>query len=124
VADLAPLAGLTALQTLTCRGFRIATFPESLFDRPLLEFLVLYDGTLGDVPAEGLSQSLANNCLPRLRAHLRDLRAGAEPMRDARLLVLGNGRVGKTQLCRRRSASPTTRPLRPPPTASPSAPGR
>jgi len=37
-----------------------------------------------------------------LRAHVRDLdAAGAEGVADVKLLVLGNGRVGKTQLCRR-----------------------
>lgn len=48
-----------------------------------------------------LSQRYRDNCLPRLRAHLTDLRAGAEPLRDIKIVVLGKGRIGKTQICRR-----------------------
>src|SRR6516225_11160744 len=48
--------------------------------------------------------ALSNNymsCLESLRAHLSDLRAGAAAVPDVKLMVLGNGRVGKTQICRR-----------------------
>ncbi|MEZ4434067.1 MAG: COR domain-containing protein [bacterium] len=48
-----------------------------------------------------LSQDPIDNCLPRVRAHLRDLDAGEVPLRTTKVIVLGNGRVGKTQLCRR-----------------------
>lgn len=60
----------------------------------------VYASALAGVPAEVLSQQFNDNCLPRLRAHLADLKGGAAPMRDAKMLVLGNGRVGKTQLVR------------------------
>jgi internalin A len=36
-----------------------------------------------------------------LRAHIDDLQAGAAELRTTKVIVLGNGRVGKTQLCRR-----------------------
>jgi len=101
VSDLAPLAGLTHLQSLDCSHCRITAVPDGLFDRPTLEMVFCYQGTLADIPVEVLSQEMFDNCLPRIRAHLRDLEAGAERMRDAKMLVLGNGRVGKTQLCRR-----------------------
>ncbi|MFO1155940.1 MAG: hypothetical protein U1E43_03825 [Rhodospirillales bacterium] len=39
--------------------------------------------------------------MPRSAArHFADLEAGAATVNDAKLMVLGNGRVGKTQLCR------------------------
>ena len=48
-----------------------------------------------------LSQHWVEDCRPALQAHFADLAAGAisEPM--AKLVVLGNGSVGKTQLCRK-----------------------
>lgn len=100
VANLGPIAGLTGLQSLNCNGCRIARFPEGLFERESLQEVLLHKATLGEVPGEVLSQSGNDNCLPRLRAHFRDLGAGAVRVRDAKLLVLGNGRVGKTQLVR------------------------
>jgi internalin A len=66
---------------------------------------VLYRSRLPDVPAEVLSQGLGDNCLESLRAHLRDTAAGAEAV-TVKLLVLGNGRSGKTQLTRRLANQP------------------
>jgi internalin A len=50
---------------------------------------------------ETLSQQSGENCLDALRAHLRDLEAGEATIRDMKLLILGNGRAGKTQLRRK-----------------------
>ena len=55
---------------------------------------------LDHIPAEVLSQSDGDNCFHRLRDHYADLDQ-AKPLRDVKLLVLGNGRIGKTQVCRR-----------------------
>jgi internalin A len=41
-----------------------------------------------------------------VRAHFQDLAEGGVDSRDIKLMVLGNGRVGKTQLCRRLRDSP------------------
>ncbi|MEM1345730.1 MAG: leucine-rich repeat domain-containing protein [Pseudomonadota bacterium] len=101
VADLTPLAGLTALQSVKLTECQIVRFPDGLFDLPKLEEVFLEGGRLADVPAEVLSQEYGDNCLPRLRAHLRDLKAGAVAIQEGKLLILGNGRVGKTQLSNR-----------------------
>jgi internalin A len=58
------------------------------------------------VPTEVLSQEFFHNCLESLRAHFDDLDAGATSSPDVKLLVLGNGRAGKTQLCRRLHGEP------------------
>ena len=42
-----------------------------------------------------------DNCLPRLRAHLADLSGEDDAVSDVKLMILGNGRVGKTQISRR-----------------------
>jgi len=46
------------------------------------------------------------NCLPALRAHVLDLEVEAIPINSVKILVLGNGGVGKTQLCRHFAAEP------------------
>ena len=101
VVELGPLVGLSALQRLGCSDTGVVELPRGLVDSPSLTDLYLYDTRIRELPPEVLSQWAGENCLPRIRAHLADLDAGAEPLRTTKLIVLGNGRVGKTQLCRR-----------------------
>jgi len=97
VADLTPLAGLAALQKLDCTGCCITSAPSEIWSNPSLQ--VVRVTQLPGVPTEVLSDP--DNCLPALRAHLRDLAAGATIIPDVKLIILGNGRVGKTQIARR-----------------------
>ncbi|HWN43895.1 MAG TPA: COR domain-containing protein [Thermoanaerobaculia bacterium] len=53
------------------------------------------------VPREVLSHDWFDNCLPRLRTYLAELALGTEAENEVKVILLGNGRVGKTQLCRR-----------------------
>ncbi|HKI04653.1 MAG TPA: COR domain-containing protein [Thermoanaerobaculia bacterium] len=53
------------------------------------------------VPREILSHDYDDNCLPRLRTYFSELELGAEAENEVKVILLGNGRVGKTQLCRR-----------------------
>ncbi|MEY8882283.1 COR domain-containing protein [Donghicola sp. XS_ASV15] len=120
ISDLSPLSGITALQSLDCDRtevsdlrplselpnltslhallYDIAKWSPELFCREQIEKLTL--STLSGVPTEVLSQSWDDNCADRLRAHLLDLGPDPVALGDAKLLVLGNGRVGKTQLSR------------------------
>jgi internalin A len=61
----------------------------------------MFETQVPGIPMEVLSQSEYTSCLESLRSHLSDLRAGAVVVPDVKLMVLGNGRVGKTQICRR-----------------------
>jgi internalin A len=101
VSDLSPLSGLSALQWLNCSRCILAANPEDLWLKPSLNHLYLFETQVPGIPAEVLSQGNFENCLESLRAHLGDLRAGAVAVPDVKLIVLGNGRVGKTQICRR-----------------------
>jgi internalin A len=101
VRDLAPLATLPALESLSIHHCQIQHFPPALIWRPGFENLLAKNTSLPRIPPEVLSQDWDDNCLPRLRAHLRDLEAGSSPITSAKLMLLGNGTVGKTQLCRR-----------------------
>lgn len=100
VTDLAPLVGLN-LRSLICWHTPIECLPDRLVWSEAFEELVTFETTISNIPAEILSNENLDNCLPRVRAHLRDLAGGQAPLPDVKVLVLGNGRVGKTQICRR-----------------------
>src|ERR1044071_3444936 len=101
VSDLGPLAGLSGLQSLDCSECSLKRIPEGMWQKSSLEEVYLFNTLLPGIPAEVLSQEPYENCLESLRAHFRDLAAGATTLTDIKLIVLGNGRVGKTQICRR-----------------------
>ena len=60
-----------------------------------------YQAEIAGVPADILPQDTVKNCLPALRAHLADLGDDPVELNDVKLMVLGNGRIGKTQICNR-----------------------
>ncbi|MFO1039057.1 MAG: COR domain-containing protein [Geminicoccaceae bacterium] len=99
VADLGPLAGLTALQQLDCSGCCLQSL-QPVLDLPRLRELVLFEGEVAGLPAEILSDSEGANCLDSVRAHLADLGSEAVTIDEVRVLLIGNGRVGKTQIAR------------------------
>jgi internalin A len=101
VRDLSPLHGLEAPRWLNCSKCEIKIVPQDFWLKPSLRELYLYETKVPGVPAEVLSLEPRQNCLESLHAHLDDLRAGSTALLDVKLLVLGNGRVGKTQICRR-----------------------
>jgi Leucine-rich repeat (LRR) protein len=87
VSNLSPLARLTALQELDCSACSLINFPQKILFRPSLKRLVLYNCHLPDVPAAVLSQSIDDNCLERLRAHVRHLHVGAALVADVKLMA-------------------------------------
>jgi internalin A len=102
LADLGPLAKLTALQDLglsACAGLRCFGRLSELL--PTLNKLVLYGCSFDDLPEELCGESLFENVLDKVRAHFADLERGFVEDAELKLFVLGNGGVGKTQLCRR-----------------------
>ncbi|HEX4960322.1 MAG TPA: leucine-rich repeat domain-containing protein [Thermoanaerobaculia bacterium] len=107
LTDLAPLVGLQELQRLDLYGCRPAV-PEKLLqvlaDHSRLTELVA-DEAVG-VPREVLSHGQFDNCLPRVRTYLSELKLGIETENEVKVILLGNGRVGKSQLCRRFRGQP------------------
>jgi internalin A len=101
VKDLSPLLKLNKLERLNCAGCHLDDPTLALWTAPSLKWVSLYNASLPGVPAEALSKSSYNNCLESLRAHFADLEGGDDALADVKLLILGNGRVGKTQICRR-----------------------
>ena len=107
VRDLSPLAGLQVLEALHVFGCRPA-FPRAML-RAIAELPRLTDlrtDEAAGVPREVLSHALSDNCLPRLRAYFSELDLGVEAESEVKVILLGNGRVGKTQLCRRLRGEP------------------
>jgi internalin A len=101
LTDLSSLAGLQRLHRLNLYRSRPGV-PSTLLrifaDHPhLIEFFA--DEAIG-IPREVLSHGY-DNCLPRLRTYFSELDLGAETENEVKVILLGNGRVGKTQLCRR-----------------------
>ena len=122
ISDLQPLAHLQTLQRLDCAGTQVTDLQPlsnlskfqdlNAFDCTIESldvdwiqhcgFTELYLGPqVSDLPAEVLSPNAHASCLETLRSHLSDLKDGSEPSRDVKLLVIGNGRVGKSQIARR-----------------------
>ena len=101
VSDLSPLAQIASLSEITCNGMTLAASAIRYLNGRSLARFVCYQTRIRGVPSEVLSEHEYRDCLQRVRAHLLDLEAGGVESRDVKLMVLGNGRVGKTQLCRR-----------------------
>ena len=95
------LAKVTALQSLHLDSCDIREFAslESLL--PTLKELSLFGCQLDDLPSEVCGESFNENVLDKVRAHYEDLKSGQRIDAEVKVLFLGNGGVGKTQLCRR-----------------------
>jgi internalin A len=102
LSDLSPLAWLESLQTLNlvgCLGIRRFAQLESLL--PTLWELHLFGCRFEDVPSEVCGEAFDENVLAKVRAHYEDLKSGQRHDAEVKVLFLGNGTTGKSQLCRR-----------------------
>ena len=99
--DLSPLLEFQKLETLICCECRVEKAPPELWEMPSLKKVELSGAALPGVPQEVLPKYIGDCGLERLRAHFSDLKGGESEIRDFKLMLLGNGRVGKTQICRR-----------------------
>jgi internalin A len=100
--DLGPLAGLASLRELNlsgCPGVRRFAPLESLLTT--LQDLRLFGCELEDLPSEVCGEGSYENVLAKVRAHYKDLKSGQRRDAEVKVLFLGNGGTGKTQLCRR-----------------------
>jgi GTPase SAR1 family protein len=102
VTDLGPLAGLAGLRRLnlsSCSGLRHFQLLRGLLTT--LKNLSLYNCHFDGLPQEVCGESPFENVLDKVRAHYEDLEPKAVEDTELKLFVLGNGGVGKTQMCRR-----------------------
>ncbi|HYF87099.1 leucine-rich repeat domain-containing protein [Azospirillum sp.] len=107
VSDLSPLIGLNSLQHLDCSNTALSDL-SPLSGLSSLKRLYLWNVEIPGIPTAGvLSQEPYDDCLDRLCAHWADLiKAGEEVVPTVKLLLLGNGRVGKTQIARKLAGLP------------------
>ena len=97
VTDLSPLSGLTALQTLGCNSTSVSDLtPLKTCLQNQLTRLFLRNCPVTDVPPE----ILTGDCGSSLKAHFDDLGESPQKLNQFKILILGNGRVGKTQIAR------------------------
>ncbi len=106
LSDVSPLSGLVALQTLDLSSCQGLTDVSPLMDLhserlPSIQDLRLFGCRLNDIPVAICGENDRENVLLKARAHFADLQQGQESDAELKLFVLGNGGVGKTQMCRR-----------------------
>ncbi|MFN8433304.1 MAG: COR domain-containing protein [Anaerolineales bacterium] len=87
------VAKLTKLETLYLSYNNLSNLPPSLAQLEHLDNLLLDNNPLN--PA---LQSAYDQGLPALKAYLRSLEQNAEPLYEAKLVLVGEGNVGKTTL--------------------------
>ena len=102
VTDVSALQHLSNLQHLTLSDICLDRFPRQLLFSPSMESIIWENGSLPVVPRETFSQSYDDSCLERLRDYYTTLEQhGSKTNLSVKLLLTGNGRVGKTSLVNR-----------------------
>jgi len=100
ISDISILEKLTELQTLNLNSNQITNIELSFLDKlPKLIKLQLYNN-----PLKSIDESIVddyNNCLVDLRNYLEDSEAGKKINNSFKLILVGNGGVGKTQIAKR-----------------------
>ena len=110
VSDLEPLVYPQNIRFLDCQNLKLKEFPRKLLFSENLQRIDLNGASIPGIPEEAFSTdkdqpfTFFNNTIPTLRAHVLDLEVEAIPINSVKILVLGNGGVGKTQLCRHLAA--------------------
>jgi len=123
ISDISHLKELSNLQTLDLRGNKISDishlkelsnlqelyFEYNLVDDipsdfilffPKLKKLRVYGNPLPKIPKEIIQEY---NCIKPFFTYLRDLELDKSPNNEVKIILIGNGSVGKTQIARRLS---------------------
>jgi internalin A len=99
---LSPLATLTSLQALDLtKNVSLRRFSPLIPLLSTLKHLVLWGCEFDDLPREVLGERWGQNVLGKVLSHFTDLASGEHLDAEIKVILLGNGGVGKSQLCRR-----------------------
>jgi internalin A len=110
ITRLENLDKLPNLQHLNLSDNQITSYIDLAFllQFPKLYVLTLRGNPLGNIPTEVLADEPEryllighDDCLPYLSRYLLDLKEGDEPNNEVKVLLIGNGSVGKTQIAGR-----------------------
>ena len=94
----APLINSPQLQSLNLRDNQITTFTlESVGELPALDALYLEGNPIVNIPKEIFNKPLTN-VLAKVRDYLQSVAVRGTPLNEAKLIFVGVGNVGKTEL--------------------------
>jgi internalin A len=99
LSSLSNLSSLHVLDLTECVGIRRFSPLRPLLST--LQTLVLWDCQFDDLPHEVCGDAKGENVVSKVRAHFADLVSGEYRDAEVKVLFLGNGGTGKSQLCRR-----------------------
>jgi len=94
--DLSCIQNLPNLLRLGLNRMKIERYPDSFFNYTSITELYTTGTTIAEVPPELLSKHEGENCFPRIRDYHLSRQQGKEKVLEAKIILLGNGRVGKT----------------------------
>jgi Leucine-rich repeat (LRR) protein len=101
------LAGeLPELRTLQVRGNRLEALPFSLIRYKKLEGLYVGENPLSAIPKGIITKEKDQSSLSEVLSYLRESAKGKRPNERVKLVLVGNGRTGKTSLYRRLKGEP------------------
>ena len=100
IKDIPDFKKLVALKELHLDFNKIQQFPSDWPDcLPKLEQLDLRENPITNLPPE--IYNTYENCLPAVKDYCQALRQGATKVHQTKVILIGNGRVGKTCLVKR-----------------------
>jgi GTPase SAR1 family protein len=95
ISKIENLEGLSNLKTISLRNNAIKYIPKSFIYQENLIELELQSKSIENIPYELLQQE---NCLQDVRQWFADLEKGKQENYEIKMIICGNGRVGKTTL--------------------------
>jgi Leucine-rich repeat (LRR) protein/GTPase SAR1 family protein len=98
ISSITHLKNFTGLTHIDVESNQIAWFPIELLDLPHLTSLRLEDNPWENIP---IALTEGYEVLQQLKRYLQDLAQGKTQLYQAKLILIGNGRVGKTSLVQR-----------------------
>ncbi len=97
---------LPALEILHLRNNKLENLPENFLALTSLETLYLHGNPLSSIPKEHISEDEEGNSYEGVWDYLQELSKGDVINNRAKLIIVGNGRVGKTSIYRRLADEP------------------